>query len=190
MKSMVRYCIADGCVDRSDKAECSKLSWHSLPINNAKLLLTWLLKMKRKDPPVSKYSHLCSEHFSEDCFMRCVGGKRYVKSGSVPTRFSFSPEEKPKRKAPAYRSAARETTKRQVKFILNSQSNPVDNLAELEFHNIPCQEYGFPSVTTDKAVAVKSKEELLMEQLKEKEDEVKRLNECLGRNSKKNLLKK
>jgi len=110
-----------------------------------------------------------------------VGGKRYLKSGSVPTRFSFSPEEKPKRKAPVYRSAARETTKPQVKdeFIKNSQSNPVDNLAELESHNIPCQEYGFSSVTTDKAVAVNSKEELLMEQLKEKEEEVKRLNECL-----------
>jgi len=136
--------------------------------------------MKRKDPPVSKHSYLCSEHFSEDCFMRCVGGKRYLKSGSVPTRFSFSLEEKPKRKAPVYRSAARETTKRQVKdeVILNSQSNPVDNLAELESVNIPCQEYGFPSVTTDKAEVVKSKEELLMEQLKEKE-EVKHLNECL-----------
>ena len=138
--------------------------------------------MRRKDPPVSKHSYLCSQHFSEDCFMRCVGGKRYLKSGSVPTRFSFSPEEKPKRKAPVYRSAARETeTKRQGKdeVILNSQSNPVDNLAELESVNIPFQEVEFPSVNTDKAEAVKSKEELLMEQLKEKEEEVKRLNECL-----------
>ena len=32
---------------------------------------------------------------------------------------------------------------------------------------------------TDEAEAVKSKEELLMEQLKEKEEEVKRLHECL-----------
>ena len=88
-------------------------------------------RMKRKDPPVSKHSNLYSQHFSEDCFMRCVGGKRYLKSGSVPTRFSFSPEEKPKRKTPVYRSAGRETkTKREVKdeVILNSQSNPVDNL--------------------------------------------------------------
>ena len=178
---MVRHCIAYGCVNRSNKPEYSKLSWHSLPINNAKLLRTWLLKMKRKDPPVSKHSYLCSEHFSEDCFMRCVGGKRYLKSGSVPTRFSFSPEEKPKRKAPVYRSAARETTKSQVKdkVILNSQSNPVDNLAELESVNIPCQEYEIPNVTSDKAESVKSKEELLMEKLKEKEEEVKRLNECL-----------
>ena len=177
---MVRHCIAYGCVNRSNKPECSKLSWHSLPINNAKLLRTWLLKMKRKDPPVSKHSYLCSEHFSEDCFMRCVGGKRYLKSGSVPTRFSFSPEEKPKRKAPVYRSAAREATKSQVKdkVILNSQSNPVDNLAELESVNIPCQEYEIPNVTSDKAESVKCKEELLMEKLKEKE-EVKRLNECL-----------
>ena len=133
--------IAYGCVNRNNKPECSKLSWHSLPINNAKLLRTWLLKMKRKDPPVSKHSYLCSEHFSEDCFMRCVGGKRYLKSGSVPTRFSFSLEEKSKRKAPVYRSAARKTTKHQVKdeVILNPQSNPVDKLVELESVNIPGQ---------------------------------------------------
>ena len=94
---MVRHCIAYGCVHRGNKPECSKLSWHSFPTDNAiKLLRTWLLKMKRKDPPVSKHFYLCSQHFSEDCFMHCVGGKRYLKSGSVPTRFSFSPEEKPK----------------------------------------------------------------------------------------------
>ena len=96
---MVRYCITYACVNRSNKPECLKLSWHSLPMNNAKLLRTWLRKMKRKDPPVSKHN-LCSEHFSEDCFMLCEGGKRYRKSESVPTRFSFSPAEKPKRKAP------------------------------------------------------------------------------------------
>ena len=50
-----------------------------------------------------------------------------------------------KQKAPIYRSAAREKTKHQVKdvVILNSLSNPVDNLVELESVNIPCQEYGY-----------------------------------------------
>ena len=59
MKNMVRRCIAYGCVNRSNKPESSKLLWHSLPINNAKFLRTWLRKMKRKDPPVSKHSYLC-----------------------------------------------------------------------------------------------------------------------------------
>ena len=53
------------------------------------------------------------------------------------------------------------------------------NLAELESVNIPFQEDGLPSVITDEAEAVNNKEELLMEQLKEKEEEVKRLKECL-----------
>ena len=55
----------------------------------------------------------------------------------------------------------------------------MDNLAKLEAVNISCEDYGFRSVPTDKAEAVKSKEELLMKQLKEKEEEVKRLNERL-----------
>ena len=121
--------------------------------------------MKRKDPPVSKHSYL-----------------RYLKSGLVPTRLSFSPAEKPKRKAPIYDSAARETRKSRVKFDkvkLNSQSNPLDKLAILESVNISCEDYGFRSVPTNEAEAVKGKEELLMQQLKEKEEEVKRLNERL-----------
>ena len=55
----------------------------------------------------------------------------------------------------------------------------MDNLAKLESVHISFEDYGFRSVPTDKAEAVKSKEELLMEQLKEKEEEVKRLNERL-----------
>ena len=56
----------------------------------------------------------------------------------------------------------------------------MDNLAILESVNISFENYGFRSVPTNEAEAVKSKEELLMEQLKEKEEEVKRLNERLG----------
>lgn len=93
VKIMVGHCNAYGCVNRSNKAECSKLSWHSLPMNNAKHLRTWLLRIKRKDPPVSKHSYLCSQHFSENCFKRCAWRKRYLKRGSVRTRFTFSPEE-------------------------------------------------------------------------------------------------
>ena len=87
----------------------------------------------------------------------------------LPTRFSFSLAEKPKRKAPIYHAAARETTKSQVKFDkvkLNSQSHPLDNLAKLKSVNISCEDYGCRSVPSDKAEAVKSKE-LLMEQLKD-----------------------
>ena len=75
-----------------------------------------------------------------------MGGKRYLKCGSVPTRFSFSLEEKPKRKTPVYCAASRETTiKRRVKL---DKVNPVDNLAELESVNIRCHDYGFLSDTT------------------------------------------
>ena len=47
-------------------------------INNANLLRPWLLKVKRNDPPVSKHSYIYSEHFSEDCFIWCVGGRRHL----------------------------------------------------------------------------------------------------------------
>ena len=67
------------------------------------------------------------------------GRKKVSQKWICSDKISFSPAEKPKRKAPIYHSAARETTKSRVKFDkvkLNSQSNPLDNLAKLESVNI------------------------------------------------------
>ncbi|PFX28551.1 Structural maintenance of chromosomes protein 1A [Stylophora pistillata] len=49
--AMVRHCIAFGCNNRSDKPHCKHLSWHSLPLNNKKLLGTWLVKIKWENMP-------------------------------------------------------------------------------------------------------------------------------------------
>ena len=67
----------------------------------------------------------------------------------APTRLSFFTGGKAKAESSClsgliYHSAARETTKRQVKdeVILNSQSNR-NNLGQLESVNVPCQGYDF-----------------------------------------------
>ena len=110
-------------------------------------LRPWLLKVKGK-------TLLCRNILTSavSTFLKIVLFGVSEEEGNSTARFSFSPEEKPKRKPPVYRLAARETkTKCQVKdeVILNSQSNPVDNLAELESVNIPFQEDGLPGVITD-----------------------------------------
>ena len=169
---MARHCIAYGCVNRSNNPRCAKLSWHSLLIKNRKLLQAWLGKMKRKNPPVSRHSYLCSEHFSEECFKRRMGGRAYLKPGSVPTTFSFTPKAKPKRKAPVDRSSPVGANQ------LKAQPDSVEISPE-ESVIFPSQQSELPSVTAAKTEVLKSNEELLMNQLEAKKDEVRRLNELL-----------
>lgn len=100
---MTRHCIAYGCFNSINKPGCAGLSWHSLPMKDKTLLRTWLIKIKRKNTPVTKNSYLCSAHFSKGCFRKSIGGNRaYLKPGSIPTIFSFN-QEKPSRKAPLHR---------------------------------------------------------------------------------------
>ena len=134
--------------------------------------------MKRKNPPVSKHSYLCSEHFSEECFKHPKGGRVHLKHGSVPTRFSSTPKAKPKpkRKAPVDRSSpvgAGPVTDQQ-----KTQSDSVEISPEQAVIFLS-QESELPSMTTAKTEVVKSKVELLMEQFKAKEEEVRCLNELL-----------
>lgn len=101
---MVKHCIAFGCQNRSSKAECKDLSWHSLPLSNKNLLAQWLVKLRRENTPVNKNSYVCSQHFEANCFIKPMGGQRIrLKPDSVPTNFIFTVE-KPKRKEPADRA--------------------------------------------------------------------------------------
>ena len=101
---MVRHCVAFGCLNRSDKPTCKKLSWHSLPLNNKELLKTWLVKIRRENTAVSKNSFLCSEHFDKKCFSKSFAGRKVsLKPESVPTIFCFT-SQKPERKPPKERN--------------------------------------------------------------------------------------
>ena len=70
--------------------------FYRLPIGNKPLLKQWLTKLRLKDPPVSKNSRVCTDHFHPDCFERdlkaeLLGTKPRVclKADAVPTIFSF-----------------------------------------------------------------------------------------------------
>ena len=125
---MTRHCISYGCVNRSDKPECTELSWHSLPMKNKKLLRLWLKNMRRENTPVTKNSYLCSFHFAKECFHKAIGGTRvYLKPGSVPTIFNFSEAKHTRiRKAPLDRSK----TKSSVKSTAKRSANVVVDLHE------------------------------------------------------------
>ena len=101
-----------------------------------------------------------------------MGGRAYLKPGSVPTRFSFTPKAKPKRKAPVDRSSPVGANQ------LKAQPDSVEISPE-EAVIFPSQQSELPSVTAAKTEVLKRNEELLMNQLEAKKDEVRRLNELL-----------
>ncbi|KAI8750542.1 THAP domain-containing protein 1 [Biomphalaria glabrata] len=91
---MGKQCVAFGCYNNDEKKnECRerKISFHRFPINNPKLCIEWILKIKRTNFTVNKHNVICSEHFEEDCFTyQPFTNRRFIKPGAVPTKFSFS----------------------------------------------------------------------------------------------------
>jgi len=49
----------------------------------------WVSAMKRRNFKPTKYSNICSQHFTRDCFKRQCNN-RVLKDNAVPSLFSFS----------------------------------------------------------------------------------------------------
>ena len=132
---MVKHFIAFGSQNRSSKAECKDLSWHSLPLSNKNLLAQWLVKLRRENTPVNKNSYVCSQHFEANCFIKPMGGQRIrLKPDSVPTKFIFTVE-KPKRKEPADRATLNTKKTKIEKSQQHSAPEPI-NIENTDFKSV------------------------------------------------------
>ncbi|XP_015928050.1 THAP domain-containing protein 1 [Parasteatoda tepidariorum] len=86
---MVNSCSAVGCKNKNTKG--TNITFHRFPLNNQHLLKLWLYQIKRGNWEPSKYSVLCSEHFTEDCFViKGVHNRRTLKNDACPTKFSIA----------------------------------------------------------------------------------------------------
>ena len=91
------FCAAPFCSNRSPRDTKRGISFHRLPISNAKIAKKWLVKLGREEKflPNRAQIFVCSEHFTEDCFEvdyrhNLLGGathKRKKKFNAVPTIF-------------------------------------------------------------------------------------------------------
>lgn len=52
----------------------------------------WVIKIRRANFSVSKYSRICSKHFTKDCFDTEKFGGTWLKEDAVPTLFDFPPD--------------------------------------------------------------------------------------------------
>ena len=90
----VPHCTLTGYVLAGD----GKVTFHSLPKNDA-MLKTWLVKIRRDTGPnftVSKYTRICSQHFTPADFTITEKGRRFLRPAAIPSRFPWS-KDKPDR---------------------------------------------------------------------------------------------
>ncbi|KAI4878457.1 hypothetical protein NFI96_016351 [Prochilodus magdalenae] len=84
---MVQSCSAYGCKNRYHKDK--DVSFHKFPLARPDVCGKWVSAMKRSNFKPTKYSNICSQHFTKDCFKQECNN-RVLKENAVPSLFSFS----------------------------------------------------------------------------------------------------
>ncbi|XP_054879778.1 THAP domain-containing protein 1-like [Poeciliopsis prolifica] len=84
---MVQTCSAYGCKNRYHKDK--DISFHKFPLARPDVCRKWVAAMRRSNFKPTKYSNICSQHFTQDCFKRECNN-RVLKDNAVPSLFGFS----------------------------------------------------------------------------------------------------
>ena len=96
-----------------------RVSFHSFP-KDKKQIDAWIVKIKRDvghNFTITKYTRICSRHFTSSDFRITPAKKKYLKDGSTPTVFAWS---KPKIKRTSRESAS------------DAMQPDLENLTEME----------------------------------------------------------
>ncbi|XP_061658081.1 THAP domain-containing protein 1 [Syngnathoides biaculeatus] len=84
---MVQTCSAYGCKNRYHKDK--EISFHKFPLARPDICSKWVAAMRRNNFKPSKYSNICSQHFTKDCFKRECNN-RVLKENAVPSLFDWN----------------------------------------------------------------------------------------------------
>ncbi|KAM5229424.1 peroxynitrite isomerase THAP4 [Ctenodactylus gundi] len=88
---MVICCAAVNCSNRQGKGEKRAVSFHRFPLKDSKRLIQWLKAVQRDNWTPTKYSFLCSEHFTKDSFSKRLEDQhRLLKPTAVPSIFHLN----------------------------------------------------------------------------------------------------
>ncbi|KAI7812686.1 THAP domain-containing protein 1 [Triplophysa rosa] len=84
---MVQSCSAHGCTNRYSRDK--NISFHKFPLARPDVCHKWVGAMKRRNFKPTKYSSICSQHFTRDSF-RQECNNRVLKDDAVPSLFAVS----------------------------------------------------------------------------------------------------
>ncbi|XP_054468434.1 peroxynitrite isomerase THAP4-like isoform X2 [Anoplopoma fimbria] len=82
---MVQTCSAYGCKNRYHKDK--DISFHKFPLARPDVSAKWVAAMRRNNFKPTKYSNICSQHFTKDCFKKECNN-RVLKENAVPSLFT------------------------------------------------------------------------------------------------------
>lgn len=75
------------------------LTWISFPLKRPSVLAKWISEIKRKNFKPTKYSYLCSKHFTNDDYQIRPGSLvKWLKDEAIPSVFENFPQHLKKKK--------------------------------------------------------------------------------------------
>ncbi|KAL0962599.1 hypothetical protein UPYG_G00342320 [Umbra pygmaea] len=89
---MAPHCCVPKCTSSKRNKSCRGQTFHRFP-KDAVLRREWIHKIRR-DPgrhfKITVDTKVCSDHFTEECFLKTLVGIRKLKRGVVPTLFAWT----------------------------------------------------------------------------------------------------
>ncbi|XP_004637431.1 THAP domain-containing protein 4 isoform X1 [Octodon degus] len=117
---MVICCAAVNCSNRQGKGEKRAVSFHRFPLKDSKRLIQWLKAVQRDNWTPTKYSFLCSEHFTKDSFSKRLEDQhRLLKPTAVPSIFHLTE----KKRGPGGHGRARRKDTSKTSEVVKSHSS-------------------------------------------------------------------
>ncbi|XP_049797157.1 uncharacterized protein LOC126213448 isoform X7 [Schistocerca nitens] len=117
---MVQYCCCYGCKERYVKG--GTVTFHSFPKDERRAKI-WLQNINRPNFVHSRYSKVCSKHFTEESFDRERFGGVWLKNDAIPTVFDCC--ERPPKAAAKKRPPKRDNSQNLDELLASIQSRNV-----------------------------------------------------------------
>ncbi|XP_067308226.1 THAP domain-containing protein 3-like [Pseudorasbora parva] len=121
---MPPHCCVPRCTSSKRKKSCSGQTFHRFP-KDPVLCREWIHKIRR-DPgrhfKINVHTKVCSDHFTEESFLKTLVGMRKLKKGAVPTLFAWTDSHV----RPARRSIVRGTTSHAITAVVEEDVQQVD----------------------------------------------------------------
>lgn len=117
------HCMAPSCTNGWRKTKGTGITYHRLP--SGKLKDIWLQKIRRQNPCQTKYSYVCSEHFTSDCFnnelkQKTLNPRRILKPDAIPTIFAHFKKDTPALTTPRRERQRRRESRKVCCKLLNT----------------------------------------------------------------------
>ncbi|KAK5650754.1 hypothetical protein RI129_001783 [Pyrocoelia pectoralis] len=175
---MVRYCSAFACTNEWKPNAVYR--FHTFPMKRPEILKLWVQAVRLKDFKPSKNTVLCSEHFTDDCYLESSLHQNLLKKDAVPSIFKF-PEDLCKKV-----SVRRELVRQPTISTIQAQIRPSTSRMQMEITEpVSCtSEIGTQTSPrhlkkSDTEIELKRRLKILQRKLNRRDSKIKNMKELI-----------